>query len=102
VARLLVTCYYYLSYPDHRPIDPTYAATEMYVERGNEGDTIEHFQDTYAFHVYTFRYAQEEFIQKGRVLTGRAVMIVPTLADDWMESFLDENVDALAEWGEPK
>lgn len=97
---MIVTASYYLSYPNDCPIDPTFAATEMYVERGEEGDTIDHFQDTYSFQVYTFRYVEEEFIRKGRPLTGRAVLIVPTLADEWMGKFLEENVDALDQWGE--
>lgn len=97
-----VTASYYLSYPDTSPQDPTLAATEMYVEIGEEGDNVDHFQDTFAFQVYTFRYVQQEFIDRGRPLVGRSVMIVPTIADDWMRAFLDANVDSLPGWGEPR
>ena len=97
---MIIVAYYYLSYPDDCPIDPTYAATEMYVERGIDGDTIEHFQDTDSFQVYTFRYVQEEFINQWHPLVGTAVLLVPTLADDWMKAFLDTNADALVDWGQ--
>jgi hypothetical protein len=97
-----VTAYYYLAYPDSGPVDPAFAATEMYVELGEEGDSIDHFQATYAFQVYTFRYVQEEFIGRGRPLAGRSVMVVPTVAVDWMREFLKSNVDSLPSWGEPK
>ena len=98
--ELIITAYYFLSDPNDWSTDPTYGSSKLYVERGNEGDDIDHFQDTYAFQVYTFRYVEEEFIKKGSPLTGRAVLIVPTLADEWMKKFLDENVDVLSVWGE--
>src|SRR5438105_9429261 len=97
-----ITACYYLSFPDSSPPDPTLAATEMYVELGGEGDTIEHFQETYAFQVYTHRYVHEEFAIAGRALAGRSMMLVPTLADDWMGPFLQAHADLLPSWGEPK
>ncbi len=97
---MIIVAYFYLTDPNDWAEDPTFGASEMYVERGEEGDTIEHFQDTYSFQVYTFRYVQEEFINKDRPLVGRAVLVVPTLADDWMTEFLDAHADALADWGE--
>jgi hypothetical protein len=99
---LRITAYYYLADPDSYAVDPTLAATEMYVELGEEGDSIDHFQATYAFQVYTFRYVQEEFIGRAMPLAGRSVMIVPTVAVDWMREFLESNVDSLPKWGEPK
>jgi hypothetical protein len=99
---VIITAYYFLADENDWAEDPTYGASELYVERGLNGDTIDHFQDTYAFQVYTFRYVQQEFIDKGKPLAGRAVLIVPTLAGAWVTKFLDENVDALAEWGERK
>ncbi len=95
-----VIAYYYLAYPDDSPLDPAFAATEMYVELGEEGDTIRHHQGTYAFQVYTFRYVQQEFIDKGEPLVGKSIMIVPTLADNWMLGYLERNSESLARWGE--
>jgi hypothetical protein len=97
---LRVVSYYFLAYPDSSPVDPTLAASELYVEVGEEGDTIEHHQGTYGFHVYTFRYVQQEFIDKCRPMLERSVMIVPTLADDWFREFLNANVDLLPRLGE--
>jgi hypothetical protein len=101
-AQLPITAFYYLSYPDGGPLDPRRAATEMRVEVGRVGDSIDHFESTYAFQVYTFRYVQEEFIDQNRSLAGRSVLIVPTTADDWMRCFLRANVESLAKWGEAK
>lgn len=90
----------YLAYPDVCPVDPTLAATKMVVVLGDEGDTFEHSKGHYTFQVYTFRYVQEEFISKGRPLMGRSIMIVPTVASDWMSGFLDANADSLPALGE--
>ena len=99
---MVVTAFYYLSYPDGGPDDLTVRATEMYVERGEPGDSVRSFVDTYAFQVYTFAYVQREFIEAGRPLICRSVMLVPTLDDDWMRDFLNQHVDTLHEWGEPR
>lgn len=99
---MIITCFYYLGNPETWDEDPTFGCTEMYVERGEEGDTVEHFQDTLAFQVYTFRYIQKEFIEARRPLVGRSVMIVPTLDEEWMMEFLSAHADSLSEWGTPK
>ena len=92
--------YYFLSYPDDDPEDPTFAATRMGVFLGEASDTLQSFQGHYALQVYTFRYVQEEFFNRSKPLAGRSMIIVPTLARDWMNEFLDTNVDSLPEWGE--
>jgi hypothetical protein len=97
-----VVASFYLSYPDNCPVDPTFGATKMLVYLGEEGDTIEHFQGAYLFQVYTFRYVREEFIDQGKPVAARSLMLVPTLADDWMSEYLKANVDCLANWGEPE
>src|SRR5262249_29596560 len=97
-----VVGFYYLSYPDDCPVDPTVTATELWVEVGEERDTFEHHQGTYSFQVCTFGYVQREFIDQNKPLVGRSVMLVPTLADDWMSDFLAANVDSLPRWGELK
>jgi hypothetical protein len=99
-VKLITYCY--LSYPDFRPLDPTCAATEMWVIVGQEGDTIEHHEGTYAFEVYTYGYLQQEFVRRGRPLIGRAVMLVPTLADDWMGTFLEGQADMIPDLGEER
>jgi len=34
------------------------------------------------------------------VVLAVGVLVLPTLADDWMKAFLDTHADALADWGE--
>jgi hypothetical protein len=92
--------YYYESYPDDDPEDATFAATRMGVFLGEESDTLQHFQAHYTFQVYTFRYIQEEFFDRGKPVTGRSLLIVPTLASNWMKQFLGANADSLSKWGE--
>jgi|GEM_PF-2028222 len=95
-----ITAFYYLDYPDAGPADPDNAATMMYVERGDEGDSINSFQDTLCFQVYTFGYVQENFIKQGKPVIGRSLLLVPTLDNTQMGAFLDAHADDLAEWGE--
>jgi hypothetical protein len=97
-----VTAFYYLDYPDECPIDPVCAATEMYVEVGGEESTTDEFWCTYSFYVITYEFLEREFIQRGRPLIGRSVMIVPTLEDQWMARFLNEHVDRLNEWADAR
>ncbi len=92
---MIIVGYYYLSYPSEGCADPENAATEMWVEVGREGDTYEHHQGTYSFQVYTFGYVQGEFIGPCRPLMQRSVLIVPTLATEWMDEFLEANLDAV-------
>ena len=99
--KMKITSFYYLEYPPNdATADPTFVATGMYVERGDEGDSINSFQDTFSFQVYTLKYVQEYLIKTGEPLVGKSILIVPILDNDQMRKFLNDNVDSLAQWGE--
>ena len=90
-----VTCSYYLKYPDYHndpPEDPEDAHTIMYVEYGNEGDTIHSFQGTIEVEVYTLKYLSRRLDIADAVM-GKNILIVKTIAPTWMVQFLDENLD---------
>ena len=92
---MIVSAFYYLTYPDASPIDPTDAATEMYVEVGEEGSDIHHFDHTLRFKVYTLKYLQHQFETPDFALISNAVIVVPTVETSWMLEFLSNNLDAL-------
>lgn len=92
---MIVSAFYYLTYPDSLPVDPTDAATEMYVEVGEEGSDIYHFDHTLRFKVYTLKYLQRQFEKPDFALISNAVIVVPTIEDKWMLGFLSNNLDTL-------
>jgi hypothetical protein len=95
-----VSAFYYLQYPDDSPTDPRDAATEMYVEVGGEGATIEHFEKTFSFFVYTAERVQRMMRDNG-FFAGRSVIVVDRLTDDVMLSVLEKIVDNIAQVGTP-
>ena len=95
IDPMIVSAFYYLSYPDALPIDPTDAATEMYVEVGEEGSDIYHFDYTLRFNVYTLKYLQHQFETPDFALIANTVIVVPTIETAWMLEFLSNNLDAL-------
>ena len=95
-----ITAFYYLDYPDCSPTDPSYAATKMYVEIGQETNTINNFSHTYAFQVYTVKYVKNNFFEKHLPLVERSVLIVAELDDVLMREFLNTNISNLDRWGE--
>ena len=92
---MIVSAFYYLTYPDSLPVDPTDAATEMYVEVGEEGSDIHHFDHTLRFKVYTLKNLQHQFETPDFALISNAVIVVPTIEDKWMLGFLSNNLDTL-------
>ena len=92
---MIVSAFYYLKYPDDSPIDPTDAATEMYVEVGEEGNDIHHFDHTLRFKVYTLKYLQHQFETPDFALIANSVIVVPTIEDKWMLEFPSNNLKAL-------
>ena len=89
-----VTAYYYLKYPDCTPEDPEDAHTIMYVEYGNEGDTIHSFQGTIEVEVYTLKYLSRG-LDIANSIMGKNVLIVRTIEDIWMKQSLHENVESM-------
>lgn len=88
--------YYYLQYPDNKKADPANAWTDMYVEIFLDGDTLAtHFAAT----VYTYRYVQENFISTNNILTENSFLLVPTLNDDWMLEYLEQNLQKIVAIG---
>ena len=98
--NLKVTAFYYLDYPNYSPADPSYAATMMYVEVGDQNSTENNFLYTYAIQVYTLRYVVEAFRSGEAALFGRSVLIVPDFKHATMAQFLRANVDHLHEWAD--
>ena len=70
-----ITSFYYLNYPDDLPGDPIDAYSEIYVEIGDEGSTTDHFEETFALHVYTERRVKALIEKNGHVVLKSAIVV---------------------------
>jgi hypothetical protein len=95
-----VSAFYYLQYPDDAPSNPRDASTEMYVEVGGEDASIQHFEKTFSFQVYTVEKLRRLVAEHG-FATARSMIIVDELVDEAIRGVLERIVDKIEEFGTP-
>lgn len=95
-----IVSYYYLSYPDDLPKDKLCAATEVYVEVGDQNATPAHFDSTFAFQIYTIGYIQEQLCaKKVSFLVDRSVIIVERFEDQIIRGALESILPVIEQYG---
>ena len=98
-----ITSLYYLSYPNCSPANPLDAATEAYVEIGGPDSTSDHFEETFAFQIYTLGYLQRVIQREGRrFAVDRSVIIVDRLDDELIREAIESILDYIENLGQPK
>jgi hypothetical protein len=99
MAKKIVN-FYYLKYPDDRPPNPDMAESEVYVEVGDRDTTQEHFDSTYAFHVYTVSYLSQLLRSPGKgFLIDRAVIVVERFEDALIRAAIESIIESIADYG---
>ena len=93
-----IASFYYLSYPDSMPDDPLRVHSEVYVEVGGEGADCEHFEETYAFHVYT-RKCVNELLDKDGLLVSPSTIIVDRFDDTSIKCALESVLENIEDYG---
>lgn len=93
-----ITSIYYLNYPDKLPDDPRDAYSELYVEIGNENSTINNFEATFAFHVYT-KHRVNSLIGKGGYAVFKSAIVVDSFEDSIIEKAIENILEDIEEYG---
>jgi hypothetical protein len=95
-----IVAFYYLSYPDDMPADPENAYSEVYVEVGGPGATVDSFDETYSFHVYTPQYIANA-VRRGHAgfLAQRSVIIVQRFDNATVRGALEALLPSIEEYG---
>ena len=89
-----ISAIYCLDYPDGHPKNPLIARGEIRVEVGEGKPTIEAFDSTYSFTVYTIEFLQQELQVGRKYVIDRATIIVErfdqAVIREAIESILDK------------
>ncbi|MDX1964630.1 MAG: hypothetical protein SFX18_15880 [Pirellulales bacterium] len=93
---MMITSFYYLSYPDSLPTDELVAASEVYVEVSETEGSIEHFDHTYAIQVCTIEYIRQ---QLGNQLCfyAKSIIVVERFSDDVIKLALESVLSKIDE-----
>jgi len=83
-----ITAFYYLQYPDSLPVDPSVAASEVYVEIASDDGDIAHFDQTYSLTVCTMDYIRQ-YLNSHCSFAGRSVVVVKRFDDDTIRAALE-------------
>lgn len=94
-----ITSFYYLNYPDKMPEDPHNACSELYVEVGGQDSSINNFDQTYSFQVYTIGYLNDLIGSKNGFLVDRSVIIVEKFDDKLIEQALESIIFDIENFG---
>jgi hypothetical protein len=95
-----ISALYFLDYPDRPPENPRIASSEVRVEIGEGDPTLEAFDYTYAFTVYTLGFLEKEFQEKNRLfLIDQAAIIVPTFDPGVIRTAIESVLHNLDRYG---
>ena len=84
-----IASFYYLAYPDTSPADPLNAMSEVYVEVGQEGCDLEHFERTYAVTVCTVGFLKDQ-LRKHGCFAERSLIVVDVFDDRVIKQALEQ------------
>lgn len=95
-----ISALYFLNYPNKLPENPAIACSELRVEVGESNPTIEAFDHTYAFTVYTVGYLENAFRSERKpYIIDQAAIIVPTFDVAIIKKAVESILDKLDEYG---
>jgi hypothetical protein len=95
-----ISALYFLNYPNKPPENPEIACSELRVEVGESNPTIEAFDHTFAFTVYTIGFLENELRSKGRLfIIDRAAIIVSTFDVAVIRKAVESVLNELDQYG---
>jgi len=92
---MVITCFYYLTYPDCDPPDPYYASSEVYVEVAMVAGTTDAFDYTFKLKVGTTKFTETSIASEGSFFSD-CVLVVPVFEDSLIKAALERILPQLA------